>query len=395
MRSVFLGVLVVVAVALRADAGPKQKGSKRAGDAPMTTALVSHAESPVAAGETASAVETDEPGALGSAFSRCLDWCTDYQNYYAAEFLYWELKDPKARGYLLHTQRLVDGTVASFGGFHTATPDNRDEVGFRLTAGRRINDLVSVEVGGYWVNPTAHPVQLLDNVALLNGGTLVEDNVSLAPGITPTGGAALAGEALTLAELMYELENHGIEANTRVLLYNSPKLVVDGLGGIRWIDHLENFDIQMAGATVGSIHEAFHAKNTLLGGQVGSEVRYNVHEYISLHGLVKFGATANIQDMIVRGPFPGGGRFTGPGNLGGIDQTHFAAVFDLGTKIVFHLTPNLRANMGYSALWISDVIRPLDQLDLPNSVAGGSPTLTPRSDTLWMTGFHAGLELSF
>ncbi len=69
------------------------------------------------------------------------------------------------------------------------------------------------------------------------------------------------------------------------------------------------------------------------------------------------------------------------------------------------ITNNIRATVGYSLLWMSDVVRPGDQIDrtvnpnlLPPALLSTSPNrpiFILRDSDIWMQGVRVGLDFRF
>ena len=97
-----------------------------------------------------------------------------------------------------------------------------------------------------------------------------------------------------------------------------------------------------------------------------------------------------------------------PTNSGHMARDTLAIVPELGINAGVQLTTHMRATIGYSFLYLSNVLRPGDQIDrtlnatqIPTVV--GNPTLvgTPRplasfrETDFWANGFNAGLEFRY
>jgi hypothetical protein len=306
----------------------------------------------------------------------------NHGNYFLADFIYWESNDFRNRG-VIATQTTVTAPpgTTTVRAYSTATPDPMDEPGFRLLVGHWFTDLLAVEVGGFWLNPNEFTDRLSSSVQAAFGTTII-DTVAL-----PT------GEGLSSATFRLEAETSGFEANGRLLLWNKGRLNVDGIGGFRWIGHDETFQSALVLPTGVTIGESFAADNNLVGGQIGAEGWWAIAEYISLRAASRIGLMANLQEIRVTGPTAIPGRLTGPGNIGIFSNTDTAVTVDLGIGIVLNITPNLRGQLGYNAIWISDAVRALDQIHIAG--IGAAPGLFPTNDELWLTGFSAGVEWAY
>lgn len=312
--------------------------------------------------------------------------------YFDAEFLYWEAKDPTERGRILDfsTQTIPPGTIDPSGGFSTGQPNTDPEMGFRAFLGRRMGDLLAVEVGGFWVQPFEYPIE---------NTNAVTSSASLGSVVTTINRVDFAipdpVEQLQFGRVFYSIGIWGVESNAKMLLLNRPKLQVVGLIGAFYIGYQEQFDsILVPLNTTNNIRENFDAMNTIIGGQVGVEAEYSIFEYVGLRGFTKLGGGGNFEDLTVRGPAGGTGRLTGFNNLGTHSQQEGQAVVNFGFSIVLRVTPNIDGHIGYSAVWMSDVIRAMDQIDF-NPANVGNPTLNLITESVLVGGFTGGVTVRF
>jgi hypothetical protein len=101
-----------------------------------------------------------------------------------------------------------------------------------------------------------------------------------------------------------------------------------------------------------------------------------------------------------------GGLLATETNIGSRASNEFAVVPELGVTVGYDLTRNLRATLGYSFIYWSQVVRAGDQIDLdvnPDFVPPVEPPIAgasrPRrlfNDTdYWVQGFNVGLDARF
>jgi hypothetical protein len=89
-------------------------------------------------------------------------------------------------------------------------------------------------------------------------------------------------------------------------------------------------------------------------------------------------------------------------------RDEFTFVPELGVQVSYQVTPWLRALVGYDLLYVTDVARPGDQINLnvnprqvPSSLrfgrGGGAlqPVTTLRDGDFWAQGVNFGLELRY
>jgi hypothetical protein len=109
------------------------------------------------------------------------------------------------------------------------------------------------------------------------------------------------------------------------------------------------------------------------------------------------------------GAFPGGLLALPGANIGNFTRDKFAVLPEVGLKVGYHVTPNLRLAVGYNFLYLSDVVRPGDQIDsgldvtrIPNFPVPGAQPLpvarptVPFNDTgVFAQGITFSLQWSY
>ncbi len=162
----------------------------------------------------------------------------------------------------------------------------------------------------------------------------------------------------------------------------------------------------------------FETQNQFYGGQLGARLEYlGDLVFASLTAKVALGDTAQRIDvngnstLYTPGQAPvtaAGGVLALPSNMGRRNYNSFSVVPEVGVNLGIQLTPNVRATVGYTFLYWSDVVRPGDQIDrvvdrttvptLEQFVPGATGTrpapLHVQSD-FWAQGVTFGLGLSF
>ncbi|HVK17133.1 MAG TPA: BBP7 family outer membrane beta-barrel protein [Fimbriiglobus sp.] len=214
-------------------------------------------------------------------------------------------------------------------------------------------------------------------------------------------GLATGSVAVTTETYMW-----GAEANLRRFLLGSPCSRLDLLFGFRYVGLNEELQITEQFARVpgsptnvgnpsvvaGSVTDKFRTENHFFGAQVGlaGEVRRG-RWFTEGRASIAFGEVFQSVDIngaqLLQlaggtGSF-GGGLLALPGaNIGRFTQEQFAVVPEVGFKVGLHVTPRLRAAVGYNFLYLSSVLRPGDQIDtgldvtrIPNFPLPG--TITP------------------
>lgn len=160
--------------------------------------------------------------------------------------------------------------------------------------------------------------------------------------------------------------------------------------------------------------DAFAANTDFYGAQVGLRARYQSGGLgVDLTGKVALGVSqerAHIDGATFVGDLaaaPGGLRAV-PSIMGRHSRSEFAVAPEVGLNVLYAVTPNVSLSVGYNFLYLSNVVRALDQLppavdtrQVPSSGIFGQTTAEPplrfeqRSTDFWAHGITAGLALSF
>ena len=201
---------------------------------------------------------------------------------------------------------------------------------------------------------------------------------------------------------------------------------MDVLGGFRYLDLREGLGIAenlqvfpgapiFAGASIGAFDQ-FDTRNQFYGGQLGvrAEVRQD-RLFANFTGKLALGdthQTVDINGATTITP-PGGPAIVRPGgllalpsNAGRFSRDEFSVVPEGSVNVGYQVTNNLRAYVGYTFLYWSDVVRPGDAIDLrvnstrvPTSLAPPSgpaaPLFAVPGSDFWAQGIDFGVELRF
>ncbi|HXG10886.1 MAG TPA: BBP7 family outer membrane beta-barrel protein [Gemmataceae bacterium] len=219
----------------------------------------------------------------------------------------------------------------------------------------------------------------------------------------------------------------GAEANLRrnVLLGCGYRL--DLIAGFRYLDLDEGVHIMELGTLLPTVQpfggsrffvfDNFDTRNQFYGGQLGAETELRRGRwFVNFRGKVALGGTHQTIDIlggqVVAAPDGTRQRFRGgllalPSNIGHFNRDHFAVVPEVGVNLGYHFTDSLRAYVGYTFLYWSDVLRPGDQIDrvldinqIPNFIRGPAvaqvrPVVPFRSTDFWAQGLNFGLEFRY
>lgn len=235
-------------------------------------------------------------------------------------------------------------------------------------------------------------------------GLLARPFFNLNQGVPFSEVVAAPGLATGAVAVLTDSSMWGAEANLRRFLCGCACSRLDLFFGFRYVNLSETLQItevfaRSPGSTAGnpavvagSVTDKFRTENNFYGAQVGlaGEVRRG-RWFTEGRASIAFGEVFQSVEVnggqllqLASGPGTfGGGLLALPGaNIGRFTQEQFAVVPEVGVKVGLHLTPHLRAAVGYNFLYLSSVLRPGDQIDqgldvtrIPNFPLPG--TITP------------------
>jgi len=261
------------------------------------------------------------------------------------------------------------------------------------------------------------------------------------PDLNVAGGPAAGGAFMTITNSLQSAELNGLGQ-----LYCCGGLQVCGLAGVRYIYFKEQLDygagfqalpsapfgsvdirFQRSGGAFASIDQ-FQGVNNFYGGQVGLRAQYQCGNlFINTTGKVALGdvyQTSNIDGGAVyitptlfrngHPLFPGTttayptGIFAQGTNSGHASRQEFAVAPEWNLNVGYNITKNVRAYVGYTILYLNNVVRPGQQIDhsinftqpnvlAPSSTLTGSPVPAfPFNHTdFWAQGINIGLAVGF
>jgi hypothetical protein len=220
----------------------------------------------------------------------------------------------------------------------------------------------------------------------------------------------------------------GAEANVLCNLCCGCNYRVDALAGLSYFNLservrvTENLAVLPGVAVIGGTHfdifDSFQAHNHFYGGQVGArtELRWG-RLYTDLLARVASGVVTETVDVsgATRSTAPTGVATTQPGgflalptNIGHHTRNQFAVLPEGRLAVGYQVTESLRAWIGYTFLYCSNVVRPGDQIDrvvnptlLPTTGGAGvalppaRPAFSFHDSDFWAQGVSFGVELRF
>jgi hypothetical protein len=261
------------------------------------------------------------------------------------------------------------------------------------------------------------------------------DDLGTETSITIASPSTLAGAAAV--RLTSRLQ--GAELNGMVKTCDYSNFQFDVLAGFRFLDLRENLSFATASTGVmdpnalptnnGMILntlDQFDTQNFFYGFQLAARAEYltgnlfvnavaklalgDMHQIAHINGA----AATNFFNAPAGGPFtgvpaqviPGSGIFAQATNIGRTSRHEFEAVPEIGINVGWRFTRGLRAFLGYDFLYLSNVIRPGNQIDrtitfsqtIQNTIAGNAPAPGDRpivplaGSSFWAQGLNFGLE---
>lgn len=192
------------------------------------------------------------------------------------------------------------------------------------------------------------------------------------------------------------------------------------LVGARWLNLDERYsnqdtvlDVPNGVPLTLSISDSFRTINNFYGGQIGGELLYR-YDAFSLGLQAKIAAGPNLQSINIGGvtsqlDFNRGiltvdrqGLYAQVSNVGDHRRTKFALLPELGVNLGFDLSDRIHFKLGYGILWLTDALRPGEQIDrvlsqpvLNPAVIPARPTILFGETTFWAQWVNIGLELTF
>jgi hypothetical protein len=191
----------------------------------------------------------------------------------------------------------------------------------------------------------------------------------------------------------------GVEGNALYRAVASGPLSVSLLAGVRYIDLRENLSIvsiesQLAPTGTFVASDGFATRNQFIGAQVGMKAQQQFGRF-DASGVAKIALGDNYQTVSVNGsatasggfigfgaaPFSPGGIFSQTTNIGQQSRNRFAVVPEAEIQVGYRLQSDIRIFAGYDFLYISNVVRPGNQIDTTLNFSG-NPTINGVGTTL-------------
>jgi hypothetical protein len=203
------------------------------------------------------------------------------------------------------------------------------------------------------------------------------------------------------------------EANLRTGLLCGPCWNVDLIAGYRYLALDEDLTIDESLQAVQvpvtfALNDTFRVQNRFNGGQVGFESEWRRNRwFLGLKAKVALGDVSEHVDIlgstVTNGVFAGHGLLADPTNIGSHQRNRFAVSPEVGLKLGYQVTDHMRAFVGYDYLYLSEVVRAADQVDLrvnTNQLRGVAvgpalPAFNFHGSDFWAQGVNFGLEFRY
>ena len=79
-------------------------------------------------------------------------------------------------------------------------------------------------------------------------------------------------------------------------------------------------------------------------------------------------------------------------NNGSLSTTTFSPILEINPQFVVHLTPNINFQAGYTVIWVGNVLRAAEQVDIGGIKSGRPPVLSRQNDDIFLHGFTFSLS---
>jgi hypothetical protein len=317
------------------------------------------------------------------------------------------------------------GTTVLFGG----ALDSEEHSGMRLTAGWWLGDThtFGLEAGYFFLGTRAANFGTSSTDAP-GAAVLARPFFDVLAGREDASLSAFPGLASGTVTVAAPTYLQGGEVNFLWAFRQEDCLRLDLLAGFRYLELYEALDVGEsvqvdAGAPVfpGSaiaVADHFGTLNNFYGGQVGVRARRRAGAW-DLEAAVKVALGDSHEVVSINGStvitppgqpaqaFPGG-LLALPSNSGRFGNNAFAVVPEAEVNLGFRVTRWLRAYLGYTFLYWSDVVRPGDQVErdlnrqqIPTSRVFGPvtgpalPAFTRTKTDFWAQGLTFGLEFRY
>lgn len=261
---------------------------------------------------------------------------------------------------------------------------SQDQAGGRFVLGESLNANNTIGLEGVYFflgsRTTTASVSTADNPRLGNLGFPFHDAASLAPGVLSI---ARPGISTARIDVSASTRVQGAELNLLANFHDGPQLRVNGLVGYRFFQlreglRSESTIIAFPSATLptglAQTADQFDTHNSFSGGQLGLSMDASRGAiFVEFTGKLALGSNCQVvqvqgQTNTLLGSPPVGlsypsGVYAEPTNIGRSTRSVFAVMPEAMFKIGLKLNERGRFFAGYNFLYLSDAVRPGDQID--------------------------------
>jgi hypothetical protein len=313
------------------------------------------------------------------------------------EYLLWWIKDAPVPVPLVTTGSAnpvtgggVLGRASTFELFGNSGIDQATFSGGRFTAGYWLDEDQGLGVEASFLflaertfsfrassDPTGFPVltsPVVDAVSGMETGSLIAFPGAFAGSVTVSASSELWGTEFNAVRNVVCADN----------------LTVDMVGGFRYLDLSEDLNIDRQRTVLAAgidrflgtavfagnqlrLADDFHTRDQFYGGQIGGRGEYRLGKFFvdamgkvalgDVHQVVEINGTTTLTTPAGVVTTASGGLLALQSNIGRATHDTFAVVPEGGLTAGLQLTSHLRAFVGYTFLYCSDVVRPGDQIN--------------------------------
>lgn len=277
----------------------------------------------------------------------------------------------------------------------------------------------------YFFLGTASTGQTIGSTAQPGSAGLTIPFIDATTGAQSSTRVALPGGFAGAAALDVTNDLQGWEWNGLARVGEGEALRFHVIGGFRYLNFVERLTFTTSSPSivpppdVFTTQDAFDCRNYFYGGQIGGQVEYRRNRLL-LRAQSKL-ALGAMQEVVVTGGslfttdfgaptlFPAG-YFAGPTNNGKQSATRFAVIPEVNLNIGYQVTRRAALLMGWSFLYVSNVVRPGNQIDraintsqfpsitgVPSVALVGVARPGPQFNTsdFWAQGINFALQLNY
>lgn len=305
------------------------------------------------------------------------------------------------------------GTLVVVGG---SALSDQAIAGGRFTLGTSLNDSQTVGAELVYFFLGSRTFKATTNAAVNNRiGALGLPYTDATTGLEAAFASAAPGVATGSVHVTTSIRMQGAEANGVANLWDTTGFKLNGIAGYRFLQVNEGLTVEQrrfAPTGSGTIYDEFATSNRFHGGQLGLNANLKRGAvFCEVTGKVALGQTfevVRIDGATAIGDFVPGGVYTAASNIGRSTRSAFAVAPEGTLKLGVCLSDSGRLFVGYNFLYLSEAVRPGDQIDRTLSpanitalnpagalAAGDRPRPLFNTSDFWAQGFTIGLETRY